>query len=220
MAAVTTCNDFGAPKCKVSHCFHCFPIYLPWSDGTRCYDLSFLNAELQARFLLASFIFIRRFFSSSSLSAVRVVSSAYLRLLIFLPAILIPAYASSGPAFRMMYSACKSNKQGDNTQVWRSPFSIWNQSIVPCPVPTVASWPEYRFLRRQVRWSDEFSTVCCNPDSQRLWHSQWSRSRCFSGIILVFLWCNERWQFDLWFLYLFKIQLKHLEALSSCSVEV
>ena len=30
---------------KVSHCFHCFPAYLPWSDGTRCHDLSFLNAE-------------------------------------------------------------------------------------------------------------------------------------------------------------------------------
>ena len=30
----------------VSHCFHCFPIYLPWSDGTRCHDLSFLNVEL------------------------------------------------------------------------------------------------------------------------------------------------------------------------------
>ena len=29
-----------------SHCFHCFPIYLPWSDGTRSHDLSFLNVEL------------------------------------------------------------------------------------------------------------------------------------------------------------------------------
>ena len=27
--------DFGAPKNKVCHCFHCFPIYFPWSDGTR-----------------------------------------------------------------------------------------------------------------------------------------------------------------------------------------
>ena len=34
------------PQNKVSHCFHCFPIYLPWSDGTRCHDLSFLNVEL------------------------------------------------------------------------------------------------------------------------------------------------------------------------------
>ena len=30
---------------KVFHCFHCFLIYLPWSDGTRCHDLSFLNVE-------------------------------------------------------------------------------------------------------------------------------------------------------------------------------
>ena len=34
MAAITICSDLGAPKNKVSHCFHCFPIYLPWSDGT------------------------------------------------------------------------------------------------------------------------------------------------------------------------------------------
>ena len=46
MAAITICSDFGAQKNKVSHCFHCFPIYLPWSDGTRCHDLSFLNVEL------------------------------------------------------------------------------------------------------------------------------------------------------------------------------
>ena len=34
------------PQNKVWCCFHCFPIYLPWSDGTRCYDLCFLNVEL------------------------------------------------------------------------------------------------------------------------------------------------------------------------------
>ena len=34
------------PKHKVWHCFHCFPIYFPWSDGTGCHDLSFLNVEL------------------------------------------------------------------------------------------------------------------------------------------------------------------------------
>ena len=32
-------NKSGAQKNKVSHCFHCFPIYLPWSDGTGCHDL-------------------------------------------------------------------------------------------------------------------------------------------------------------------------------------
>ena len=33
------------PQNKVSHCFHCFSIYLPWTDGTGCHDLSFLNVE-------------------------------------------------------------------------------------------------------------------------------------------------------------------------------
>ena len=51
-----------------------------------------------------SFTFIKRLFSSSSLSAVRVVTSAYRRLLIFLPAILIPACHSSSQAFLMIYS--------------------------------------------------------------------------------------------------------------------
>ena len=80
-------------------------------------------------------------------------SFAYLRLLIFLQAILIPACASSSPAFPMMYSACKLNKQDNNIQPWHTPFPIWNQSIVPCPVLTVASWPAYMSLKRQVRWS-------------------------------------------------------------------
>ena len=80
------------------------------------------------------------------------VSSAYLRLLFF-PATLIPSCASSSPAFHMMYSAYKLNKQGDNIQPWCTPFLIWNLSVIPCPILNVASWPAYRFLRRQVRWS-------------------------------------------------------------------
>ena len=137
------------PKKIVCHCFHCFPIYLPWSDGTRCHDLLFLNLEFQANF----FTPIKRLFSSSTLSAIRVLSSAYLRLLICLLEILIPACASSSLAFHMMCSACKLNKQGDNIQPWHTPFPILNWSVVPCPVLTVASWSAYRFLQRQIRWS-------------------------------------------------------------------
>ena len=55
-------------------------------------------------FSLSSFTFIKRLFSSS-LYAIRVVSSAYLRWLIFLLAVLIPVCASSSPAFCMRYSA-------------------------------------------------------------------------------------------------------------------
>ena len=103
-------------------------------------------------FSLSSFTFIKRLFSSFSLSSIRVVSSVYLCLLIFILAILIPACASSSPAFLMMY--CAYNKQGDNIQPWRTPFPIWKQSVVPCPVLTIASWPAYRFLKRQIRWFD------------------------------------------------------------------
>ena len=64
-------------------------------------------------FSLSSFTFIKRLFSSS-LSVIRVVSSAYLRLLIFLPENLTLTLALSHPAFHMIYSAYKLNKQGDN----------------------------------------------------------------------------------------------------------
>ena len=125
-------------KNKVSHCFHCFSIYFPWSDGTRCHA-SFSECWALSQLCHSPFTFIKRLFSSSSLSDIRVVSSVYLRLLIFLLAILIPACASSSPAFLMMYSAYKLNKQGDKIQLWHTPFPIWNQSVVPCPVLTVAS---------------------------------------------------------------------------------
>ena len=90
--------------------------------------------------------------------------ACYAKLLLFLPAILILACASISPPFLMMSSAQKLNKQGDNIQPWRTPFPIWNQSVVPCPVLTVASWPAYGFLKRQVRWSGI-------PISFRIFHS-------------------------------------------------
>ena len=114
-------------------------------------------------FSLSFFTFIKRLFSSFSLSVIMLMSSEYLRLLIFLLAILIPACTSSSLAFQMMYYACKLNKQGDNIQPWCTPFPIWNQSV-PCPILTTASWPAHRFLRRQVRWSGI-------PISLRIFHS-------------------------------------------------
>ena len=146
MAAVTICTDFGAPQNKVSHCFH---IYLPWSEGTKWHDTKFFECwDLSQLFPLSFFTFIKRLFSSL-LSAIMVVSAAYLRLLKFLLAVLIPACASSNPAFHMMFSACKLNKQHDNIQLWCAPFLIWNQLLVLI----VASWSAYRFLRRQGGWS-------------------------------------------------------------------
>ena len=49
MAAVTICSDFGAQKNKVSHCLHCFPIYLPWSDGTGCGGCNGTGAQHRPR---------------------------------------------------------------------------------------------------------------------------------------------------------------------------
>jgi len=98
-----------------------------------CHEVMGLDAMILVLWMLSfkhtisfsSFTFIKRLFSSSSLSTIRVVSSVYLRLLIFLLAILIPACTSSSPAFRLIYSAYKLNKQGDNIQPWRTPFPIW-----------------------------------------------------------------------------------------------
>ena len=64
--------------------------------------LVFWILNYKPTFSISSFTFIKRHFRSS-LSAIRVMSSVYLRLLIFLPAILIPAYALASPAFYMMY---------------------------------------------------------------------------------------------------------------------
>ena len=145
MTAVTICSNFGTQKNKTCHCFHCFSIYLHEVKGLDAMFLVYWMLSFKPVFLLSSFTFIKRLYSSS-LSPIMVVSSAYLKLLIFLPAILIPASASSSPAFLMMYSAYKLNKQGNNIQPWRTPFPIWKQSVW-CPVLTVASWPVYRFIR-------------------------------------------------------------------------
>ena len=130
MAAVNIWSDSGAQENKVWHSFHCFPTYLPWSDGAGCRIFIFWILSFKPTFSLSPFTFIKRLFGSSSLSARRVVSSVHLRLLIFLQAILIPACASTSPVFCMMHSACKLNKQGDNIQAWGTPnwdwFPIWN----------------------------------------------------------------------------------------------
>ena len=71
----------------------------------------------------------------------------------FLLPILIWAYNSPSLSFLIMCSAYRLNKQVDRRQPCQTPFCILNQSVVPYRVLTVASWPAYRFLRRQLRWS-------------------------------------------------------------------
>ena len=134
----TLCNpmDCSLPGCSVHRIFHVR--VLEWVAISFSRGSSWPRDRTQVSYIAG------RFFASW---ATRKVSSAYLRLLIFLPAILIPACAPSSPAFLMMYSAFKLKKQGDNIQPWHTPFPPWNQSVVPCPVLTVASWPDTGFSR-------------------------------------------------------------------------
>ena len=106
MAAVTICSDFGAQE-NLS----LFPLFLhlfamEWWDWM---ILVFWMLSFKPGFSLSSFTFIKRLFSSSSLSVKRVVSSAYLRLLIFPPAILIPACASCSLAKYYIYPIAVRN---------------------------------------------------------------------------------------------------------------
>ena len=118
MAVVTICSDFGAPPNKVCHCFHCFPIYLPWIMRPDAMILVFWMLSFKSALFFFSFTF-KRLFSSSLLSAIRVVSSAYPRLLIFLLAILIhlikiPLYIYSGTT-----EYKKMNRERLKKQCWK-----------------------------------------------------------------------------------------------------
>ena len=107
-----------------------------------CYEVMRLDAIILVFCILriqpacspSSFTFIKRSFSSSLLSATRVISSVYRRLLIFLLTILTPTCDSSSLAFYMRYLVYKLNNQGDNIQPLCTPFPKLNHSIVPCLV--------------------------------------------------------------------------------------
>ena len=83
---------FGVQANNICHCFHVFLFYLSRSDGTRCHDLSFWMLSFKPSFSFSSFTLIKKLCSSSLLSVISVVSSAYLRLLILSPTVLIPAF--------------------------------------------------------------------------------------------------------------------------------
>ena len=176
-----------------------FPLFPPsiWHEamGPDAMILAFLMLNFKPTFSLSSFTFTKRLFSSSSFSTVRVVSSAYLRLLMLLPIILISA-CSSSLLFCVKFSAYKLNKQGDSVQPWHTPFPILNQSHCSmfdskCCFLTCI----------QVRWSG--IPICCDPHSQRFQNSQWSRSRYVFRICLLSLLSSGCWKLDLWFLCLF-----------------
>ena len=83
-AAVTICSDFGAQENKACQCFHVSPSICHAVIGLDALILVFWMLSFKPAFSLSSFTFITRLFSASLLSAISVVSSAYLRLLILL----------------------------------------------------------------------------------------------------------------------------------------
>ena len=97
-----------------------FPFYLPRREGTGRQGSLFTLLVHPHQETLSSF----------SLSSIRVVSSTYLRPLIFLLATLVPAWDSLQLAFHMLSSACKLVKQDCDKQPCHTPFPIWNQSVV------------------------------------------------------------------------------------------
>ena len=111
LLCTTISSDFAAQENKIYYYFQFFFFYLPCSDGTRSHDLSFfvflfsLMLSFKPTLPLSYFTFIKRLFISSSLSAIKMILSSYLRWLTFLPAILISACGSSSPSFLMMHSA-------------------------------------------------------------------------------------------------------------------
>ena len=140
---------------------------------------------------------------------IRVVSFAYQRLLIFLPEILIPAYASSRLAFCMMYSAYKLNKQGDNIQSWRTPFLIWKQSVGSMSSSNCCFLTCVQISQEagQVVW---YSHLFQNFPQFVVIHTvkgfgivNKAEIYVLLELSLFFWWSSESWQFNLWFLCLF-----------------
>ena len=132
---------------------------IPWS-------LFFGTLSFKPTFSLSTFTVNVSLFRSSSLYAIKVVSSAYLTLLMFLLAVLIPAFDSSSLTFCMMYSAYNLNKQGGNIKKALT-YSFPNFEPVHCSMSISNCCfltPTYKFLRKQVRLSGI-------PTSLRIFHS-------------------------------------------------
>ena len=114
---------------------------------------------------------------------------------------LIPACASSSPAFHMMFSAYKLNKQGDkyialtysfpNLEPVCCSMSISNYCFLTCIQVSLEAgkvvW--YSYLLKNFLQFVVIHTVKGFGIVNK------SRNRCFSGTLLLFLWSNRCQQF-------------------------
>ena len=127
-------------------------------------------------FSLSSFTLVKKLFSSSSLSAIRVVSSVYLRLLICLLVILIPAYTLSSPGFLIMYSHISEISRVTIYSIDMLLFLFGNSLFFHVQFELLLPDLHKDFSRGRSGGLvfpslSEFSTVYCDPHSQSLWHS-------------------------------------------------
>ena len=188
MAAVTILNDFGTPQNKVCQCFHCFPIYLSWSDGTGCHDhecwalsqLFHSPLSLSSRgSLVLCFLFSSFLCHKCAVICISEVTDIYLgnldSSLCFIPAS-VQHFSWCTWHISEICLYIYISYIYDNIQPWHIHFLIWNQSVVSCPVLLLLD-PHTDFSGGRsgglVRPSlEEFSTDCCDPHSLRLWHMQ------------------------------------------------
>ena len=165
MAAVTTCSDLGPQENKICHCFH----IAPHQFAMKWWSLMLWSSFFEYSVLSELF---HSLLSSSSTGS------------------LVPLCFLQLKWYHLHIWGCWYFSKRYDSGLWRIQprilhdvlwisseaiyslnillFHILNQSVVPCSVLAVASWPAYRFLRRQVRWF-------CIPISLRIFHSMmWS----------------------------------------------
>ena len=150
-------------------------IKYPTVSTSICHEVMWLDAMIfifwilnfKPAFSLYSFTFIKRFFSASSLSAIRWYHWHIWGFFYISPGNLDSSLCFIQSSILHEDIEYKLNKQGDYKQPTHTPFPYLNQSIIPCLILTVASWPAYRFHRRQVRWSGI-------PSSFRIFQFVWS----------------------------------------------
>ena len=194
------------PQNKICHCFLFPPFYLPWSDGQDAIILIFwcwVLSQLAHSPLSPSFWGEKRggLFSSFSLSAIRVVPAACLRLLIFLPAILTPACDSSSPGFCPMHSAYKISTGWWYTALF---YSFSNLELVSCSMfGSNCCYLTHIQVSQKTGEVVLYSHFFKNFPHFVVIHTVKGFSvvdeaevRCFTGIPLLSLWSNKCWQFD------------------------
>ena len=161
---------FEAQKSHIYHCFHCFSIYFPWSYGTRCHDLSFFECWILSQLFHSPL-------SSSSRGSLVPLCFLALELYICIsevfdisPDNLDPRLGFISPAFCMVYSISKLNKQGDSIQPQHTLFPILNQSFVPCSNCSFLTWKQVSQETAKVVWYSHLlknflQFIVCDPDS-------------------------------------------------------